>query len=94
VATYEYRCDQHGSFDVRRPMQQASDPVPCAVCGSDAGRIFSPPRLTRTPPGLSAARDRAERSREAPDVVAAVPPGPARASRVSTHPRHARLPRP
>jgi putative FmdB family regulatory protein len=73
MATYEYRCPVHGSFQVRTPIGQARSTVPCGVCGTAAARVFSAPMLARTPPALAAALDRAGRSAEAPEVVSQIP---------------------
>ncbi|MEU8264242.1 zinc ribbon domain-containing protein [Micromonospora sp. NPDC048999] len=91
MATYEYRCRQDGSFDVALPIGTAGPSTRCPRCGTLAGRMFTPPRLTRTPVGLRAAMDRAERTAETPEVVGRPPGG--RPARRSTNPAHARLPR-
>ncbi len=91
MATYEYRCRQDGSFDIVLPIGTAGPSTRCPRCGAPAGRMFSPPRLTRTPTALRAAIDGAERSAETPEVVRRVPGG--RPARRSPNPAHARLPR-
>lgn len=43
---YEYACDACGErFDVERPMVEASLPYPCPLCGTEARRVFSVPKL-------------------------------------------------
>ncbi|MCX4472570.1 Zinc ribbon domain protein [Micromonospora sp. MW-13] len=91
MATYEYRCQQDGSFDTTLPIGAAGPAARCPRCGGRAARVFSAPRLSRTPAPLRQAIDRAERSAEAPDVVTRVPGRPP--IRRSPNPAHARLPR-
>jgi putative FmdB family regulatory protein len=97
MATYEYQCEEDGVFEVTRPLGTAPESVTCAVCGSEARRIISIPmvrRASRTP--LTAAIDRAEKSRYEPDVVTSLPStGARRPTRVlPLTPTLARLPRP
>nr|WP_285779598.1 zinc ribbon domain-containing protein [Microtetraspora sp. NBRC 13810] len=87
--TYEYRCPGCGCFEVRLPIGTAPESRDCPACRRPARRVFSAPHLARTSPGTAAAREREERSREAPDVVG---PPPVRKRR--PHPAAARLPRP
>jgi len=71
---YEYRCDQHGVFEITRPLGMAPESATCLVCGSEARRVFSVPMVrsgSRT--ALFAAMDHAEKSRHEPDVVTSVP---------------------
>ncbi|MGC4806984.1 FmdB family zinc ribbon protein [Micromonospora sp. DT233] len=92
MATYEYRCQRDGSFDTALPIGTAGAAAPCPRCGRPAARVFTAPRLTRTPAALRHAIDRTERSAETPEVVTRVPGGAP--VRWSTNPAHARLPRP
>ena len=77
MATYEYRCDEDGAFDVTRALGTAPASVPCPVCTSEARRVFSPPMLTSTPRAIGAAIDHAEKSAHEPEVVTSLPPAPA-----------------
>jgi putative FmdB family regulatory protein len=45
---YEYECGTCGTFDQRRAMSEASAPINCPVCQSEARRVFSLPGLYRT----------------------------------------------
>jgi hypothetical protein len=93
MATYQYRCGLDGVFDVIRPMGTAGSRLPCPVCGSPAARAFSPPMLLLGARALLSAIERAEKTREEPEVVSAVPPrkrSPADAS----NPAVQSLPRP
>lgn len=41
MPVYEYYCDPcDGIFEVLRPIREASDAVPCPVCGRDGRRIM------------------------------------------------------
>jgi putative FmdB family regulatory protein len=49
---YEYKCPQCGeTFELRRPMSQATDPAQCPSCKIDAPRAIS--RLARVSHGGS-----------------------------------------
>jgi hypothetical protein len=106
MATFTYRCPNRGCpaapgdadrrFDVRFPIGTAPPVTPCLACGTDARRVFSTPRLSLAPRHLTAAIDRAERSRTDPAVVGALPSAnggrPRRAA--PANPALRRLPRP
>lgn len=74
MVAYEYRCNQHGLFDVSRPMGDAPTTASCIQCGEHAVRVYSVPMTGRTPAHISAVIDRAERSRDEPEVVTQLPP--------------------
>ncbi len=94
MATYAYHCLQHGGFDVVAPIGTASTGRCCPGCGVPARRVFTAPALARTPRDVVAALTRSERSRDAPDVVSALPPATGRARVRTAGPRAAGLPRP
>jgi putative FmdB family regulatory protein len=96
MATYQYRCDQDGVVDVHQPMGTATQAWPCPVCGADAVRVFSVPMVSFASRARMAAIDRAEKSRDQPDVVTAPPPRPAsrRTPVAPPNPALKRLPRP
>lgn len=94
MPTYSHRCPSCGPFDAVRPMAAADSPAACPGCGVPARRTFGAPALRATPAGVRAAVEAGERSAESPDVVRGLPPAGRRRPRVSTDPRHARLPRP
>jgi putative FmdB family regulatory protein len=96
VATYEYRCDQDGVFEVTRPLGTAPESVTCSVCGSEARRVFSIPMVLRGSRALVAAIDHAEKSRDEPDVVTSLPSTGARRRTpvLPLTPTLRRLPRP
>jgi len=94
MATYEYRCDEDGGFEVTRALGTAPESVPCPACRSEARRVFSPPMLTSTPRALGAAIDHAEKSRYEPEVVTSLPPSRKRTPVLPLTPTLRRLPRP
>jgi putative FmdB family regulatory protein len=94
---YEYRCYEHGVFEITRPLSMATESAKCLVCGGEAKRVFSAPMLrsgSRT--ALLAAMDHAEKSRHEPDVVTSVPSTGARRRTpvLPLTPTLRRLPRP
>src|SRR4051812_9848169 len=95
IAVYLYRCSQHGTVEVHCPMGSATASIECSTCGAAAVRVFTAPGLSRGSPVRRALIERTERSREQPDVVAALPPGrgTGRAD-VARNPALSRLPRP
>ena len=96
MATYEYRCDQDGAFEVARALGTAPGAIGCPVCGGEARRIFSPPMLMSTPPALATVIDHAEKTRHEPDVVTSLPSAPVhkRTPVLRLTPTLRRLPRP
>ncbi|MFI5614137.1 FmdB family zinc ribbon protein [Amycolatopsis sp. NPDC051903] len=96
MATYQYRCDQDGVFEVRLPMGAATPRWQCPACGGEAARSYSAPMLALGRRELVTAIDQAEKTRDEPAVVKAVPPAAGRARRPATasNPALARLPRP
>lgn len=94
MATYQYRCDEHGLVETTRPLGTAPPHVGCPSCGGASRRAYTVPRLSLTDRRATALRDSAERTRETPDVVTALPArAPARAH-VRPSPAQRRLPRP
>jgi putative FmdB family regulatory protein len=66
---YEFRCSECGPFEFARPMAEAAMPASCPTCGSEARRVYSPPRLTRLAASTRRALDWEEKSAHEPDVV-------------------------
>lgn len=95
MPTYEYRCARDGPFDALQSVKNADRPARCPTCNEDSARVFSAPMLSRTPRAVRQAVDRADRTREAPEVVGTVPrrlrTAPSAAAR---NPALRRLPRP
>jgi putative FmdB family regulatory protein len=50
MATYDYRCERDGVFELTMPLGTAPSGAPCPECGEEAGRIFAAPLTTS--PGL------------------------------------------
>ena len=97
MAIYEYWCDQHGVFEITRPLGMALESAVCLVCGSEARRVFSVPMVrTGSRTALFAAMDHAEKSRHEPDMVTSVPSAGARRRTpvLPLTPSLRRLPRP
>lgn len=95
MTLYEYRCSAHGTTEARFPMGAAPSHVPCFVCGGDARRAFSVPRLGSIAAATHKLQDACEASAERPAVVSAVPGGKAvRAAPKALDPRMQGLPRP
>lgn len=79
MAIYEYQCEQDGVFEISAPIGTAPVSVVCSVCGQEAGRIVSAPRLvTGNRSAWRAAVDHADKSRYEPEVVSSVPSAGAR----------------
>lgn len=81
LATYQYSCEQHDVLDVTLPLGTAPESIRCAVCGNEARRVFSAPMLSFRSPesrALFGAIERAEKSRDEPEVVSSLPPPDAR----------------
>ena len=94
MATYEYRCDDDGAFEVTRALGTAPESASCPACGSEGRRVFSPPMLTSTPRAVGAAIDHAEKSAHEPEVVTSLPPSRKRTPVLPLTPKLRRLPRP
>ena len=96
MVIYEYRCQQHGVFELMQPMGSAASTALCPQCGSDAMRALSAPSVTRASrTAWFGAVEHAEKSRHEPEVVSSVPSAGARRNRqVSLTPALRRLPRP
>ena len=96
MVIYEYRCQQHGVFELMQPMGAATSTALCPQCGGDAMRALSAPSVTRASRSAwFGAIEHAEKSRHEPQVVSAVPPPGARRSRqIPMTPALRRLPRP
>jgi putative FmdB family regulatory protein len=95
MVIYEYRCPQHGVFEVMRPMSAATSLAPCPQCGGEAQRALSAPSVTRASRAAwFGAVEHAEKSRHEPELVSCLPPSGARRRQVSMTPALRRLPRP
>ena len=97
MAIYENECEQHGRFEVQRPMAAAAAPIRCAACGLLARRVPSAPRIITHGHGAwTAALDHAQKSRYEPEVVSSLPvAGDMRPARMATlTPALCGLPRP
>jgi len=94
VATYQYRCDEHGLVETTRPIGTAPEHLGCPACGGPARRAYSVPRLSLADRRAVALLDRTERTRETPDVVSSLPARASARPQVRASPAQRRLPRP
>lgn len=97
MAIYEYRCEQHGPFDVNRPLGTAAASEACPQCGAVSSRVISAPMFSSSARrGVFAAIERADKSRYQPEVVTSLPrTGVYKRTPMATMtPQRARLPRP
>ena len=46
MASYDYRCERDGVFELTLPLGTAPADAPCPECGEDAPRVFSAPLTT------------------------------------------------
>jgi predicted nucleic acid-binding Zn ribbon protein len=96
MVQYRYRCESDGVFDVSQPMGTAEARARCPECDSASGRVYAVPMLSVGSSGYLAALDHAEKSRDQPDVVSALPPrrGGPRTPLAPPNPALRRLPKP
>jgi putative FmdB family regulatory protein len=69
MPVYVFACHECGSFELARPMAEASSRARCPVCQHDARRVFTPPRLTRLAAPIRRALETEEASAHEPAVV-------------------------
>jgi putative FmdB family regulatory protein len=69
VPVYAFSCGDCGSFEVVRPMAEASRRASCPDCGEAARRVYTPPGLTHIAAPLRRALDGEEKSAHEPAVV-------------------------
>jgi putative FmdB family regulatory protein len=69
MPVYVFVCHECGSFELARPMAQASNRACCPTCQSEARRVFTPPRLTRLATPMRRALETEEASAHEPRVV-------------------------
>lgn len=66
---YVFACPECGSFEVARPMAEASSRTCCPTCQGEARRVFTPPRLSRLATPVRRALETEEASAHEPRVV-------------------------
>src|SRR5258708_8978842 len=66
---YEFRCENCGPFECRRPLDEVSVPMVCPKCQAVARRVYTAPGLVKTPPALAHGLYRAEKSAFEPEVI-------------------------
>lgn len=96
MVAYDFRCAQHGPFELHMSMAEATPTANCPECGRVAGRIYAAPMTRRAPAHLVAAIDAAEKSRHEPEVVTSIPRRPPhkRTPMAPPNPAFNKLPRP
>ncbi len=65
---YEYKCEDHGSFEIMLTLSERKGSIECPTCHSLSKRVFTMPSLRGMSPSLMEAHERNERSRQAPHV--------------------------
>ena len=95
MATYQFRCDEHGRLEIEAAIGTAPPTLECPGCGHQAPRVFCAPMVVRSPRAMTQAFENAERSADEPNVVKSIPPSSSASTRQRyTHdPAHQRLPR-
>jgi len=69
MPVYVFACPECGSFELARPMAEASSRARCPACQREARRVFTPPRLSRLAAPMRRALDTEEASAHEPRVV-------------------------
>ena len=69
MPVYVFDCHDCGSFELARPMAEASSRTWCPTCQGEARRVFTPPRLTRLATPVRRALETEEASAHEPRVV-------------------------
>jgi len=69
MPVYVFACHECGSFELARPMAEASTRACCPTCQREARRVFTPPRLARLAAPMRRALETEEASAYEPRVV-------------------------
>jgi len=69
MPVYVFACQECGSFELARPMAEASSRTCCPTCEREARRVFTPPRLARLATPVRRALETEEASAHEPHVV-------------------------
>lgn len=91
---YEFRCESAHEYERSVPISARDEAQDCPDCGAPSRRRISAPRLSRLGSSAGKLLDATARSAHEPAVVDRVPGARPAATRTTTDPRHARLPRP
>lgn len=86
MPVYVFACQECGSFELARPMAEASSRALCPGCQCEARRVFTPPRLARLATPVRRALDTEEASAHEPRVVTEKRGRPMRRGREPTPP--------
>ncbi|WP_299573253.1 zinc ribbon domain-containing protein [uncultured Williamsia sp.] len=90
---YVFRCAACPDVDRAFSMAAVPDEIDCATCGAPARRVITTV-ATGADPGTTRLLDATRATADRPAVVSAIPGRTAPVRRVTTDPRHRRLPRP
>ena len=66
---YEFYCEEHGYFELLRPISLCLEPAPCPICGVLCQRSYTVPNLRQINPQTRNAIDRSVQSRHQPKVI-------------------------
>jgi putative FmdB family regulatory protein len=69
MPVYVFACQECGSFELARPMAEASSRACCPSCQREARRVFTPPRLARLAAPMRRVLETEEASAHEPRVV-------------------------
>ena len=76
MATYEYRCARCGRFETAYPLGTAPPDARCPQCDNASHRVFTMPHVSLLSKELGRAHERAEKTRDEPEIVSEIPAGP------------------
>ena len=92
---YEFKCGGGHVVEKQLPMSSDQREMECPECGTTAKRMISAPATRRTDSRKAALVEATQKTAYEPTVVNSVPrSGNKRATPVTTHPQHAKLPKP
>ncbi len=69
MPVYEFECNDHGVFELTRPMVQVRDPAACPECGEPAKRLLSAASLATGSAVNRRAAGINERSQHEPKIL-------------------------
>ncbi|PRI10679.1 FmdB family zinc ribbon protein [Leucobacter massiliensis] len=95
MPSYAFQCSEGCRFDALYAMSEVPRETDCRRCGAPARRAITAPHLSAAGSSAYGLIEHSARSAHEPAVVDRLPArAPGRAQRVTSHPLHAKLPRP
>lgn len=96
MATYQYRCREHGTVDAQFPMGAAAAAVACPACGGPSARVFSSPMLHAGDARARRLIEATTSTSDRPEVVTSIPSAGRRRTQpmAPPNPMLQKLPRP